>query len=649
MVFNRKLIKTLAEAQSAWDELFKRELPDVKAKKDEKNPLIKPDNKPATAYNPKQKAALTIQKNWRKFRDKHKLDSTHPSTEFVYFLNNKSLLKSLDKGNIDQVQKLLNKGVWNEKLFINKNFPYWVITLYADKKLTSLQAYSCLCIYQARQQFRDLRGIAVLDEKGNFTAEAKKYFIPSLNHTTLFTPIKDETLESLRLLVLTLPLSERYFFMANLSVMPKPTELSKQLSITGTFLSIGDYTRSDFIYLTTGLKDAVGIARFGVEQHVRSIPRLGDQSNDDIEAGVRKDLRSSTVRIDSKIAFKKIHGFEDTSPIILKMHDDYHADVYSSIPKSSRRGIERLIDITRERFLKTKWSREVYEWMDSENRYLMVNWDELGNEHNTTGVFCNLLSESKAYGNERGGFLIDFKNNYDGELTILGVNFILDLLENKDKWIRIGIYPEKLIAPFKHFYDDIKKNYKQINNPDFNKTIFNCKLYLALKNLNKQELFACFIEFFERNALPTITYQKQPKSNRILFLIGKDVIHSDKDLINAIKNFITLKENAKYTETMFDSDLNALEFTNYVKYRNANITHEQAVYLAKPTFGNWFALDKAQNACIALTVVGFLGQCFYYNCVGKQKNLNPTLFSNVDRKKDNTDDKHTIYMPNRKK
>jgi hypothetical protein len=686
MSFDRKPIKTLDDAKAAWVELSRRELPDLKppikkdAKLDNKHaPHTNPQKKDAKHTTPnsnpqkkssdlkaplysgnatEQKAAIKIQKLWRKIRDKNKLDQSNPYPEVVYFLNQQPMMKSLDKKSLNYLQQLIDRGAWNNKFFVNPRLPYLAITLYATNKISSQQAYSCLYIYQARQQFKDLKGCAVLDEKGNFTPEAEKYLLPSLNKSNLFTAIEKKLLDSFKLLILTLPVSERYFFMANLAGNPNPTDLTLQLAVNGTFLSNIEYASTQFIYLTAGLKDAVGITRFGVTQHARCIPRLGVQTKDDIEAGIRKDIRPSAIRIDGKQDPMMIHEFKDASPLIVSMHDDYHRDILSSIPSECRRGIERLIDITRENILKKPWSREIWDWVDNENRYFMMNLSELDAKSDKTVLFCDLLSNSTAYGDERGGFLINYKESRVGELTMLGANFIIDMIEHKDKWVGLGIDPDKLVEPFKHLYIEIKNNFQYIKNPDRNIMIFNCQLYQALQSINRLAALPFLIDFFKKHPLP-LTYHKMPKSNRIQFLIGQDQVGRNKDLISAITKFIVIK-NKHLPEVLFNSDLSAVEIARYSAYQSAkNVTHEQAVYLAQPTFGNWFSLNKKSNACVALTLVGLVTQCFYYKYAVKKRYGadvsaagSPALFNKPNDAKfrhDNKADKHTVYAAPKKR
>ena len=134
---------------------------------------------------------------------------------------------------------------------------------------------------------------------------------------------------------------------------------------------MGGNVNTRFFHIGAGARDALGIARFGVEQYIPEIHRLGRLTIDDIEEGMRgknQIVRHGTVRFPGVDTNNNIHGKTDVIPYEVTCHDFYHSLLCSSIPPTLHKALDRLVDIVRTQ-TGQKWSTAIWALIERELHY----------------------------------------------------------------------------------------------------------------------------------------------------------------------------------------------------------------------------------------------------------------------------------------
>lgn len=166
----------------------------------------------------------------------------------------------------EKLKNLLNslqKGDWYHQIFQDNSVSELAFTLFKNK-IISYQQY---CSVILRSQFKHMKEILVfpiVDEHGNFTAEGETILWPNLRDHYFLLPPTEEQITELKLLIATLPISEQFFFCSadSLHLERNPYQHKKPLDP-----SLSAYIDSQRIHLTAGLKDALGLVRYGVENY----------------------------------------------------------------------------------------------------------------------------------------------------------------------------------------------------------------------------------------------------------------------------------------------------------------------------------------------------------------------------------------------
>ncbi len=474
-------IKNARDAEQAWEAFYKKyqsKLQDFKiTKKIVSEPKPSSGKAAVQSEENRERAAKLIQQKWR-FLQQNK-DVKVPvrtgmkdDAELVYFLNlntTKSIKKSLNKEQLTELEKALSAGSWQDAIFQEPNLPYLALTLYQAKKISQQQFYSVLDFAQVRKDFKFQQAYQVLDDNGEFTAAAKEILIPQLIAFSMESEEKvREQIESFRLLLSRLPKSEQTFYATDLGRYAfDPDNINKYLGPDLKGLDSFYVGNRQILHLPFGMKDALGLSIYGLKEYVRPVPRLGVQTINDIEYGVRRDLRPTAMAYPRTKPFEHIHSYKNVIDAEATGHDIAHSKGMSSIPSSMQECLHYFADITRDTF-GMQWSKEIWSWTDAEFIHFYPfrkgEANQVFDERRHTRLFCDMLNKGGLpESDDRGAFVVRYHKNNQIELTLTGLNLLMDMIENKGKWKSLKINPANLSLPFSVYYGEMAFLYSQLH------------------------------------------------------------------------------------------------------------------------------------------------------------------------------------------
>ncbi|STX40726.1 Uncharacterised protein [Legionella donaldsonii] len=401
------------------------------------------------------------------------------------------IYKSVNISKIKELARLVNNGLRNvddtghndqfaelKEFLKDPTFPEIVVGLYDSNYSHGMQAQQLLTLlelYQSQRQrpglrpFRNRSGEVemlqspqpyitsinrILDEDGLFTEEAKKFLLPLLNQPGRLKSVNENNAyEEFRRLVVQLPPSEQIFYTVITSSTAKltrnvlaesaVTEIPYQLA--EHFNKLNGVKISDELPLlipTCGLRNAIGLLRYGVDNYIPIEPQFGVKSMTDIEEAYReRHHRLAFLYYPYTPDPGAVHNSPLDTYLGVFAHDKYHSDVVSSMPDYARHGLLRFADIIRGK-TGIDWSDELWIWIDADFRYFKSNEvDPLS----APGIvhFCTMLDTLQLPDIESG-------KPY-GQILIKGIGpssvgllVMLDMVENKKDWKAIGLDPDLL-------------------------------------------------------------------------------------------------------------------------------------------------------------------------------------------------------------
>ncbi len=218
--------------------------------------------------------AKIIQRWWRERRQTDTLIPVNPrgihSDEFHYVLNHQKIRKSINLSKQAQLLEALEHDLnWQSAIFQDPHLPYLATSLYAAARISLQQYASILERLQVLEVFKEISATyPILDEELNFTKEARNFLLRALNNCRYFNSLSEKALETFRLLIAKLPKLEQVFYLSkNVSEINGQGQLrfSYALSFVEAVLRCNKY----ILHMSRGVKDALGIARFGVTEYNR--------------------------------------------------------------------------------------------------------------------------------------------------------------------------------------------------------------------------------------------------------------------------------------------------------------------------------------------------------------------------------------------
>lgn len=531
----------LAEAQSIWKnfhEKYANLTPLIKENRDVYNKKLSEEEiiKFAEKIDEKMiKATRVLQKMWRRKREKDTLVSVNKNgnhnSEFLFLIANESVKRSLNKEKCDLLLAAIHEANWEAAIFQDAFLPEIALSLFAAEKISQQQIYTILERAQTAKNYPILSTFRIFDKQGEFTEEAKDIFFSALASTKYLRKLNQQQTNKFKYLIQALPLSEQVFYMTERGSLkqdyPYDAYYHNFYTIDG-LLANKDMT----IHLTCGLRDALGLVRFN-DNYFRTMPRFGKHPKEGIEKGTYKKIRYAALWYPGTIPYDDIHGHENVTGLVALAHDVVHAYSLSVIPPQMHQAFDRLITIVRH-YTGYPWTREIWEYVDREflflfhhNKSLQATFERLLDENGikqnqaNIAIILNtiLFSETLMHGSLQtaespltGGFITKIQKSSVKDLkktikikeakwdiTLIGIQVYLDMLANKEDWLKIKIDPEYLTYPLKEHYTLIKTIYADIKNDSNKIQQFKSFLYVKLTLSQQENSFPLFCQLINKN------------------------------------------------------------------------------------------------------------------------------------------------------
>ncbi|QLZ70626.1 hypothetical protein FOLKNPGA_03440 [Legionella sp. PC1000] len=664
--------------------------------------------------------------------DKITKDQFHRIVELhkKYVTEEHRIEKSLNMKQIKHLRKLIDNGLNNlnpelnekpfqelEQLLKDPDFPQIVFGLFDSIYSAGLQTQQLLTLlelYQAQKKrvYTDEHGLEVaseqphitaiyriLNDEGDFTEEAKKYLLPSLTRKEgssgfMMKPIEDnETYDQFKLLVSQLPASEQIFYS---TVFPQEPGLTHNVVGEKALAKIEEFgplsqVEKKFIEFpliipSCGARNAIGILRYGINDYMPVIPQFGIKSMADIEQGLR------TYR--GRLAYLfyphtpdpgNVHGSARDTYVGIFAHDQYHSDIISSIPQYARDGLLRCVNIIRDQ-TEMNWSNEIWIWVDADFRYFKTKQFD-PQSANSVAHFCSMLdSVQLPFSNLAPyGQIMREKTG----ISPVGILVMMDMINNKDQWVEIGINPDLLpdASPtrvpstirtgrnihkpldYKIYYERMKEvmvNYPQITTKPGTSRMLEMMMLCSQEKMPSQQEMVSFGKFVDelqkynlinlgKNYFNNIVLQfngitiqegKESKQLRYLTLMYKAYLENDKqnwNKIDFIKAYQESEQVLKQLDSLFQykdkPDEKAKKILeNFIKAITQNLSElqvEEALHQLKPLIESYseadlrlFTSSKPPKTPSDRILDGVLKEIYHYG--GKNRSLTQLVDSLVN-------------------
>lgn len=377
---------------------------------------------------------------------------------------------------------------------------FLALSLYAAEKISRQQIYTILCYTQTVKEYSLQKIAKILDDKGEFTAEAKEKLLPVLNKRFHLTALTTIQINQLKLLILALPKSEQIFYMIS-KTPKKPLETA----LENLDFLLSDYT--NWILLSTGAHEALALVRFGLSSFSPILLMLGQKSIQDIENAVVEGYRPGAVNFFGTVPYVDIHKIEDVSNFAATEHDRFHAwmmclsiNINTGEKMQQNKGIRmallKCINVMRN-ITKIKYTKENWILLDGEVHFLLQYFKDINfldfSDKNLTELFCNSILYG--VGDPEGSFLFinyamkkfpkyktsEELNSHQWELTTMGALILIHMANYREEWVKIGIDPHYLTPAFSVYYDNVLHIFDKIKGRDPKIQILKLQCYVILK------------------------------------------------------------------------------------------------------------------------------------------------------------------------
>lgn len=366
----------------------------------------------------------------------------------------------------------LEQNPWQSALFRDPETHYNGLNLFAAGNITWQQQATLSMIIETKQVFGDFEAIPLLNAEGtDFSEKAKPliqdfirysplHFASSYRHPSNCY-LADEETQLLFALVRQLPKSEQFLFHfkeqhcneIDPQGAPSKDVIARYLYSRLLHRSGNDY--QGVLVLSHGIRNAIGLSHYDVDDWAPLIPRLGPQSIDDVDFHVVNGARPTVSGESQHLGFiakeVNIHGSLKESPDQFA-HDEYHSWVASILGNKVLKAIDELICLTRGTF-GVRWSKDIWILRDGDLSKLQ-NHDRDVKDNSpqyTTRLFADCLNFQYA-SVELLNCTQEVQRFMEGRPLLLGtdkypsqilLNFALDLVLNAEKWKRINILDDE--------------------------------------------------------------------------------------------------------------------------------------------------------------------------------------------------------------
>ena len=533
------------------------------------------------------KSALIIQQWWKKKTTRDtlipvNLNGNH-SEEFKELVHKQSVKKSINTIKLTQLYQAIQKADWGDEIFIDSHLPYLTLSLFASGKISQQQVNSILEFWQIlNENYNNIAVTAAMDEKFKLTESFLKV-LAEIVDPFFFKELDEEQIEQLKSLIFELPPSERYFFRFDIDQYEREfndledkdqlKDITKHslgfqlMKIGGLYHSMEDYpNEGEFnlraIYFSAGIRDALGIVRFGLRNYIRMVPTFGEKTPHEIEKGVRQKKRYGALRYPDIKPYGKVHDFAQVTDIEAISHDYYHAGVMASLGEEIQNTFLVFIDCIRETIypdIKPKSPQqeahtlETWDLTDEELPLCyydseQYNDSDFRENRNSEAKITNTFVDTLVMGVKSfyRNYLLELNKNEHSQrnITLLGIILIFKFLDHPEKWRKNKINFETFSESKLH--SDVK------DSPTFKKH------YQKIAVLNKSMKF----EPVRIKILKTLLFQSfknQPDGQAAFGLFSK-LVSENKDVVLEKLKFGRITDKDIKEEKLLKTQKNTIYF-----------------------------------------------------------------------------------------
>jgi hypothetical protein len=426
---------------------------------------------------------------WTQFIEQYNIN--HASA-VVSFTNGKSFELLTDSQLLAQLNESIESYSYNAAIFNHPQFEKLLFTLFYNQRINWLQICTEIERFELRKLESTIYCYPLLNEAGTgFSNDAKEMLLPQLIYKkTGAGKFSNKQLTLLLDMCKKFPRSEQYFLVClhNDLVMKENTSsasIVNTLDANESIFTVQTALKKRFLFLSFSLKNAIGLAIYQ-QQWFAHLGLVGKLNKEDIEIGIKKQIRYTSLPFYTYQDLGKVHDYEDVSLFTLIMHDYYHSRVCSSIPSPFHKAMNHIIDSVRSQ-IAIKWTLALWLLTDREFKYFFYNHEV---DYNTISFGCFLDygtgGESLQY--QSGGLFVasHMTRKFGVHLNIsdIGILTFLDMAKNKLMWDNMGIRPDELKHDYSHHYtyaDAVKNDLLG----DFSLDILLYRIFVLLKDLHK--------------------------------------------------------------------------------------------------------------------------------------------------------------------
>lgn len=435
---------------------------------------------------------------------------SHDLPLLSYFMAHRQLELQIEFEKKQLLILALKQADWSAPILNDAEIEKIALCCFKDGDITYQQ---CITIIDRQQHQLDFPGetlqtYPLLNEDGSYTDYATTTFLPLLKSSLhlrnrfIFT---EEHSEYLRLLIATLPRSEQivYTIHVNNHTLSKPglsfntpaeieddvgKPLTLRLEALGILLTTatqrdarGFPTEKFITSLSTGLKDSIMIACYGLKRCVPPIYRLDSITPREIEEGVMNGFRPASILLKDDPLIEGIHKSKFPHRFVTTLHDNYHSESMSQTPTHYRKAFLYMVNLARLELNALHEMENRKRAIPEKNLMTYGTWSFIDSGFNFSESAFNFFKEHEKI--ERRGepkeynekelethtdsLCLSLVMSYTNEcglldrtrqVSVFGMIVFVDMLRNPEKWKKeFGIMSKYLTCGIKEGYDYIEK------------------------------------------------------------------------------------------------------------------------------------------------------------------------------------------------
>ncbi|STY28303.1 Uncharacterised protein [Legionella wadsworthii] len=542
---NPLIVETLNEAQYIWHEFYakyKACLPSPVPPK-----VVSTSEQSQKEYDKKEEAAALVLQRWWRRRLIYNLVPIHGdnySPELRHLVHDQKVNMSLSPWRLKLLEEALVAGDWDAGILKTEKHIYQAMALFNAGKITQQQMYTLLerhqIMFDKEGGYKLKKTHKILGKDGEFTQDAKEILLPVLSHLLN----SDEKIESFKLLIEALPLSEQMFYTMSVgNNNPHSDRHLTGLLVQGKAIH---YKDDQFIQISSGGHDSANLVSVGIDEYIRLMLKLGTLKMGEIEEGIKNHARYGAISYPGSPSYP-VHGYKTTG-MESTAHDRYHSLLMTRIPNNIIYAFQHMVELCRGLSPEIEWSKEIWEWTDLAVEFYgyieqvplaqkyIEQYEKMKEENGDlelvdfaidniqdsklitqvlqiydrnseytgdfldlfhkpaskltpeelTTIFCHFITfgfhSSKDY--TQGSYLFTYKKN----ITLVGSLVLLDMYFNPNTWKSfnidtghlLGDSPDSNMSPMKYFLDLIHSIEPNLKNQDQKIQLLECYLFFQL-------------------------------------------------------------------------------------------------------------------------------------------------------------------------